>query len=42
MLRAAAGLFYDSSLSIATDLINGGPLSILSFDSRCCARFPGS
>ncbi|MBS1854107.1 MAG: TonB-dependent receptor [Acidobacteria bacterium] len=28
VLRAGAGLFYDSSLSIATDLINGGPLSI--------------
>ncbi len=28
VLRAGGGLFYDSSLSIATDLINSGPLSI--------------
>ena len=39
MLRAAAGLFYDSSLSIATDLINGGPLSISSFVSQMYAPF---
>src|SRR5271157_1473509 len=37
VLRAAAGLFYDSSLSIATDLINGGPLSISSFVSQMYA-----
>jgi hypothetical protein len=37
VLRAAAGLFYDSSLSIATDLINGGPLSISSFVSEMYA-----
>jgi hypothetical protein len=39
VLRAAAGLFYDSSLSIATDLINGGPLSISSFVSQMHAPF---
>jgi hypothetical protein len=39
VLRTAAGLFYDSSLSIATDLINGGPLSISSFVSEMYAPF---
>jgi hypothetical protein len=39
VLRAAGGLFYDSSLSIATDLINGGPLSISSFISQMYAPF---
>jgi hypothetical protein len=33
ILRAGAGLYYDSSLSIATDAINSGPLSIDSFTS---------
>ena len=28
VLRGGAGIFYDSSLSIATDLINSGPLNI--------------
>jgi hypothetical protein len=28
VLRGGAGIFYDSSLSIATDLINNGPLNI--------------
>jgi hypothetical protein len=28
VFRAGGGLFYDSSMSIATDLINGGPFSI--------------
>jgi len=28
VLRAGGGLYYDSSLSIATDVLNGGPLSI--------------
>jgi hypothetical protein len=31
VLRAGGGIFYDSSLSIATDLINGGPLSVSQF-----------
>ena len=41
VLRAAAGLFYDSSLSIATDSINGGPLSILSFSTEMFAPVSG-
>ncbi|HJT88241.1 MAG TPA: hypothetical protein VJ732_10305, partial [Bryobacteraceae bacterium] len=28
VLRAGGGLYYDSSLSIATDLLNNGPLSV--------------
>jgi hypothetical protein len=31
ILRAGGGLFYDSSLSIATDLINSGPFNITQF-----------
>jgi hypothetical protein len=31
VVRASGGLFYDSSLSIATDLINGGPFNITQF-----------
>jgi len=31
VFRAGGGLFYDSSMSIATDLINGGPFSITQF-----------
>jgi hypothetical protein len=31
VFRAGGGLFYDSSLSIATDLINSGPFSITQF-----------
>ena len=41
VLRGAAGLFYDSSLSIATDLINGGPLSISSFSTGMFAPVSG-
>jgi hypothetical protein len=33
VLRAGGGLYYDSSLSIATDVINGGPLSVAEFKS---------
>jgi hypothetical protein len=33
VLRAGGGLFYDSSLSIATDLINSGPFSVGRFSS---------
>jgi hypothetical protein len=33
VLRAGAGIYYNSSLSIATDLINGGPFSIAQFSS---------
>jgi hypothetical protein len=28
VLRAGAGLYYDSSLSVATDTVNGGPLGV--------------
>jgi len=31
VLRAGAGLYYDSSMSIAADSINGGPLSVASY-----------
>jgi hypothetical protein len=31
VVRAGGGLFYDSSLSIATDLINSGPFNITQF-----------
>jgi hypothetical protein len=41
VLRGAAGLYYDSSLSIATDLINGGPLSISSFNTGMFAPVSG-
>jgi hypothetical protein len=33
VLRAGGGLYYDSSLSIATDVLSGGPLSISSLSS---------
>jgi len=33
VLRAGGGIYYDSSLSIATDAINSGPLSISAFTS---------
>lgn len=33
VLRAGGGLYYDSSLSIATDILNGGPLNITSLTS---------
>src|SRR5262249_16814459 len=39
VLRAGGGLFYDSSLSIGTDLINGGPLSISSLTSGRAGLF---
>jgi hypothetical protein len=38
-LRAGAGISYDSSLGIATDLINGGPLGAASFSSAFSAPF---
>ena len=31
VLRAGGGLYYNSSLSIATDTINSGPLGITQF-----------
>ena len=39
VLRAGGGLYYDSSLSIATDILNGGPLSAGSFKSQRYAPF---
>ncbi|MFB3825344.1 MAG: TonB-dependent receptor domain-containing protein [Bryobacteraceae bacterium] len=39
VLRAGAGLYYDSSLSLATDLINGGPLHMESYGSSRYAPF---
>ncbi len=33
VLRGGGGLYYDSSLSIATDVLNGGPLSVGDFTS---------
>ena len=39
VLRAGGGLYYDSSLSIATDTLNGGPLSVSSFTSGRTAPF---
>jgi hypothetical protein len=34
VLRAGGGLYYDSSLSIATDSLNGGPLNVSSFNGQ--------
>jgi hypothetical protein len=34
VVRAGAGLYYDSGLSIATDVLNGGPLSISQYGGR--------
>jgi len=39
VLRAGGGLYYDSSMSIATDILNGGPLSVTSFKSFSHAPF---
>jgi len=39
VLRAGGGVYFDSSLSIATDILNGGPLSITSFTSAITAPF---
>jgi len=40
VLRTGGGLYYDSSLSIATDILNGGPLSISQLSSSIHAPFP--
>jgi hypothetical protein len=40
VVRAGAGLYYDSSLSIATDALNGGPMSV-DFVSGRFAPFSG-
>lgn len=39
VVRAGAGLYYDSSLSIATDLVNGGPLDVWQHQSPRQAPF---
>jgi hypothetical protein len=39
VVRAGGGLYYDSSLSIATDVLNGGPLSAGNFKSDRYAPF---
>jgi len=39
VLRAGAGVSYDSSLGVATDLINGGPLGAASYTSAIHAPF---
>jgi hypothetical protein len=39
VLRAGGGLYYNSSMSIAADSINGGPLSLASFKGNT-APFP--
>ncbi len=39
VLRASWGMYYDSSFSIATDLVNGGPLSLSQYSSAANAPF---
>ena len=39
VLRAGAGVYFDSALSIATDILNGGPLSVSRFTSDIHAPF---
>jgi hypothetical protein len=39
VVRAGGGVFYDSSLSIATDLINGGPFNTTQFTNGIHAPF---
>src|ERR1035438_5745157 len=34
VIRAGAGLYYDSSLSLAGDLVSGGPLSVAAFSNQ--------
>jgi hypothetical protein len=40
VLRAGGGIYYDSSLSIAADILNGGPLGIGSYTSGRAGIFP--
>ena len=40
VLRAGWGVYYDSGLSIATDLINGGPFSLAQYTSAEDGIFP--
>lgn len=39
VLRAGGGRYYNSSMSIATDILNGGPLSVTAFKSLRNAPF---
>lgn len=39
VLRAGWGVYYDSSFSIATDLVNGGPLNLTQYNSAAHAPF---
>ncbi len=39
VVRAGAGVYYNSALSIATDILNGGPLSVSQFTSQIHAPF---
>jgi hypothetical protein len=40
VLRGGAGLYFDSSVSIATDTLNGGPLTLSGFSSGIHAPLP--
>ena len=40
VIRAGAGAYFDSSLSLATDLINGGPLAISQISGSLNSTFP--
>jgi len=39
VIRAGTGVYYDSSVSIATDLINGGPFSLANYSNARYAPF---
>jgi hypothetical protein len=34
VLRAGGGFYFDSTLSLATDLVNGGPLNVTDYDTK--------
>jgi hypothetical protein len=40
VLRAGGGIYYDSSSSLATDLVNGGPLALTDFSNGSHPPFP--
>ena len=40
VFRAGWGIYYDSSLSIGTDLVNGGPFTLSQYQSAVHAPFP--
>jgi hypothetical protein len=40
VIRAGGGFYYDSSLSLATDLVNDGPLNVSQYSSARNAPFP--